>query len=243
MQLQPPVKGIFLDIGWTMCACVTLDWLYAIALQERIGEEALRKADPVRLQTVMQQIRAVQERDHLLLDEDAEYAQWLEVYGMFAQAFPEFALTRQDIIQSARDKTYNNANLPVCADTFAALDALRGKYRLGIISDTFPSTWRVLRETGLAGYFDHITLSCDIGVFKPQDAIYQNALAGLGLPANETVFVDDWLDNLHGAAKNGMQGVLISRKGLPREQPANPGYPEVASLTELVALLEQQPGI
>ena len=39
--------------------------------------------------------------------------------------------------------------------------------------------------------------------------MYQDALSKMGLPAGETVFVDDTLKNLHGAAALGIQTVQI----------------------------------
>ena len=44
---------------------------------------------------------------------------------------------------------------------------------------------------------------------SPRTALYQDALEKMGLPAGETVFVDDTLKNLHGAAALGIQTVQI----------------------------------
>ena len=43
-------------------------------------------------------------------------------------------------------------------DSIPTLEALRGKYKLGVISDTWPSIVPVLEEFGLPGYFDTLTV-------------------------------------------------------------------------------------
>ena len=110
----------------------------------------------------------------------------------------------------ARDKIYNKTdNYRLFDDTIETLKALHGKYRLGIISDTWPSIVPVLEEFDALRYFDFATYSFELGAVKPDPRMYQDALSKMGLPAGETVFVDDTLKNLHGAAALGIQTVQI----------------------------------
>jgi FMN phosphatase YigB (HAD superfamily) len=67
----------------------------------------------------------------------------------------------------------------------AALDGLRSAgVRIGIICDVglSPSTTlrRFLTGHGLIGYFDHWSFSDEVGTFKPDPAIFDHALSGLG---------------------------------------------------------------
>lgn len=67
----------------------------------------------------------------------------------------------------------------------AALDGLRSRgIRIGIICDVglSPSVTlrRFLTGHGLLGYFDHWSFSDEVGTFKPDPAIFDHALAGLG---------------------------------------------------------------
>jgi putative hydrolase of the HAD superfamily len=66
-----------------------------------------------------------------------------------------------------------------------ALEALRSAgVRIGIICDVgvTPSVAlrRKLEDFGLLGYFDHHSFSDDVGIYKPDPAIFAHALAGLG---------------------------------------------------------------
>ena len=49
-----------------------------------------------------------------------------------------------------------------------------------------------------------------MGVFKPDRRMYLDALNKCGVPADGTVFIDDSLRNLEGAAALGIMPVLIA---------------------------------
>lgn len=55
--------------------------------------------------------------------------------------------------------------------------------------------------------FDHRTLSCNLGVTKPHERIYEHCIEGLGLPANRIAFIDDREDNCKGAEKAGLRAI------------------------------------
>ena len=67
-------------------------------------------------------------------------------------------------------------------DALSTLQALRGRYKLGVISDTWPSIRPVLDAFGLTPYFDCFTFSFELGCFKPDRRMYEDALAKMGLP-------------------------------------------------------------
>ena len=55
--------------------------------------------------------------------------------------------------------------------------------------------------------FDGVTVSADVGVLKPQPAIYQALLDGHGILAAETVFIDDMPHNVVGAQALGISAI------------------------------------
>jgi HAD superfamily hydrolase (TIGR01509 family) len=55
--------------------------------------------------------------------------------------------------------------------------------------------------------FDHQTFSAEVGLVKPDPAIYRHSLAGLGVAAAEALFVDDRSANIEGARAAGMFGI------------------------------------
>ena len=93
----------------------------------------------------------------------------------------------------------------------ALLEALRDRgHRLAIVANTWPEPARLVRrelkELGIAARVDAIVLSGDVGVRKPDAAIFERALAELGDPDPlDALFVGDRLvDDVAGAAAVGM---------------------------------------
>ncbi|MFD8749441.1 HAD family hydrolase [Kitasatospora sp. NPDC059577] len=60
----------------------------------------------------------------------------------------------------------------------------------------------------LAGSFDEVVLSAEVGLRKPDPAIFRLVLDRLGVPAAECLFVDDSEENLATAAELGITPVL-----------------------------------
>jgi putative hydrolase of the HAD superfamily len=93
--------------------------------------------------------------------------------------------------------------------THALLDALRGRgLRLGLISNAFDPGWllhRDIEELGVAERLDFAVFSSELGKRKPHPAIFERALAELGVAAEEALFVGDRLyEDIRGAGELGM---------------------------------------
>jgi putative hydrolase of the HAD superfamily len=64
-----------------------------------------------------------------------------------------------------------------------------------------------LGKTDRLGQFDFVTLSYEVRSAKPEPAIYEHCLAGLGTPPDKTLFLDDRMPNVEGAEKLGIRAV------------------------------------
>jgi len=89
---------------------------------------------------------------------------------------------------------------------------------------------------------ENVIASGVVGVAKPDARIFELAAAHLGVPPEEACYVGDRLHtDAIGAARAGMLGVLIDRRGVAtREQLAEAaaeGVPVIRTLAELPALL------
>jgi len=84
--------------------------------------------------------------------------------------------------------------------------------RIGLISNTGRTPGYALREIldrlGLAQFIDVMVFSNEHGVCKPQPSIFEELRRGLGVAADEMLFVGDnvYVD-VHGAQRCGMRGV------------------------------------
>ena len=90
-------------------------------------------------------------------------------------------------------------------DTWALVRALPPALRLGILSNTTHEWVRRQRAAAWHDRFDPVVLSCEIGLCKPDPAIYTLLLQRLGLPGARVLFVDDREDNLAAAAAHGIR--------------------------------------
>ena len=111
------------------------------------------------------------------------------------------------------------------------LSVLSRTHRLGIISDTWPSIEQQLDHIGVSRYLSFKTFSCYVGVFKPDRRIYQDALEKSGVAAEKTVFIDDSVRNLKGAAELGILPILIAAN--PKAD-VETGYLKIHDLRELI---------
>ena len=66
-----------------------------------------------------------------------------------------------------------------------------------------------IKQFGLAQIFDLFVSSCYVGMRKPDEKIYRVALDVIQKAPDECCFIDDRPPNIEGAAKVGMQTVLM----------------------------------
>ena len=90
--------------------------------------------------------------------------------------------------------------------TLEPLDTLRAAgWRLGLVSNCTAETPELWKRTPLATRFDAVGFSCELGVAKPDPAIYLAVCSFLGVPPTECVYVGDGADSeLPAAANLGM---------------------------------------
>ncbi|HSG14988.1 MAG TPA: HAD family phosphatase [Anaerolineae bacterium] len=87
---------------------------------------------------------------------------------------------------------------------------LRPRYRTAIISNaTDALRGRLTNEYPIDDAFDLIVVSAEEHTMKPEREIYLRALARLGRPAGEVIFVDDSPANVTAAQELGMESLLF----------------------------------
>jgi putative hydrolase of the HAD superfamily len=98
----------------------------------------------------------------------------------------------------------------VIPETVALVRALRPAYRIAILSNADATLPTRLRDgLGIHELFDAVVCSAEVGMAKPDPAIYRLAAERLGLPPEACVFVDDSEPNVRAAEQVGMRGVFF----------------------------------
>lgn len=85
---------------------------------------------------------------------------------------------------------------------------LRPHYKLGLLSNAWDDLRHVLDQRwGIIADFDELIISAEVRDAKPNTSIYQLTLERLGVLPEDTVFVDDVLQNVEGAQAVGIHAI------------------------------------
>ncbi len=125
-------------------------------------------------------------------------------------------------------------------DALNVLSRLKGRLPLGVITNGAADTQREkLRWLDIERHFGVIAISGEVGVAKPDAAIFRVALEQLAIAADSAWHVGDSLQtDVAGAKSAGLTAVWLNRHGIERKTGDPEPHFEIASLTELLALLE-----
>jgi putative hydrolase of the HAD superfamily len=120
-------------------------------------------------------------------------------------------------------------------DARVLLGAIAPDIRLALITNGASDTQRaVLRALGIEQRFDAVIVSGETGVAKPDPAIFELALEGLGARAEESWHVgDNLVVDVAGARAAGLTAVWLNRNGQTRADAAAEPDLEVVSLLDL----------
>ncbi len=128
------------------------------------------------------------------------------------------------------------AGWEVFEDVRPTLDALRGRYTLGIISDWGISLAAILRDHDLHGYFDFLVVSATSRRAKPDPALFDIALQRADALGDYSLYIGDtYVQDVLGARAAGINPILIDRRA--RLDPATLDCPVIHDLRELLGLL------
>lgn len=119
-------------------------------------------------------------------------------------------------------------------ESIEVLEELRGRgYPLYALTNWSAETFPAARERyGFLDWFDHIVVSGELGLIKPDREIYEELVRRTGLDPATTVFVDDRPENVEAAEKLGFTGILFEEPGELRGEMVRLGLlPEDAGRT------------
>ena len=87
--------------------------------------------------------------------------------------------------------------------------SLRPKYKVGLLSNISAGTMdQFFSPKERQAYFDAVVLSSDVGLAKPDTAIFTLLAERLGCDPKDCIMIDDSAVNCNGAIDAGMQAVV-----------------------------------
>jgi putative hydrolase of the HAD superfamily len=87
-------------------------------------------------------------------------------------------------------------------------------FKTAILSNMGPEILRYMRqEFGWLSHFNHHTWSCELGIAKPDPAIYIHTCEKLGVAPEEAIFLDDKAENIAAAAGVGLNAIQFDSIG------------------------------
>jgi len=91
------------------------------------------------------------------------------------------------------------------------IESLRGRYKTALLSNAMrPFLRQVLDKYDLPRLFDVLVISYEVGLTKPNPAIFQLTAQRLGVPASACFFIDDSQINIDAARVVGMKAARFT---------------------------------
>ena len=146
------------------------------------------------------------------------------------------------------------AHIFIDPQTVPVLSALKQNKTVGLLSnfDHPPHVRRVLSDNGLENCFDSVIISSEVGVKKPDPAIFSFGLEQTGLAPNDVVYVGDTQEDVTGAIAAGIRPIFLARphnrtnsdaldyqsrypdEGLPKNRPYDREVTVITNLQEVL---------
>jgi HAD superfamily hydrolase (TIGR01549 family) len=158
---------------------------------------------------------------------------WWMFHTYLLEQLGENPAIREALLENAQ----NSANWDqIVPGTRSALERIKSKYRIAVISNADGKIKQVLSRCAIAECFESITDSGIVGVEKPRREIFESALQAMKARAEESLYVGDvYSVDYVGARGAGMNAVLFDVAGAYRDR----DLPRVESLDQLEGWLRQ----
>jgi HAD superfamily hydrolase (TIGR01549 family) len=177
--------------------------------------------------------RTKREFDQGMLGGGVDHGFWWTFHTYLLEQLGEDTSVRETLVENTQNSANWDQILPGTRD---ALDRIRQKSRIAVISNADGGIERVLSRCGIADCFESITDSGIVGFEKPRTEIFAAALRQMKARADEGLYVGDvYSVDYVGARNAGLDAVLFDLAGSYRELEV----PRVESLEQLESWLQK----
>lgn len=205
------IKAILFDSGRVLNGPVTGNWFITPNFWKYVNKDIFDSLDKNVIASAFAEADKYILTQKFMSTKEEEYQHFIKFCEIFSSQLPELQLTADAIENIASDLVFNPQKYVFYDDALAVIPKLKGKYKLAIVSDAWPSLLDVYEENNMTSYFDSIIISSFIGASKPDSKMYSTALQELNIKPEEAIFIDDSLKNCMGALAIGIKTVLLCR--------------------------------
>jgi len=154
----------------------------------------------------------------------------------------EFDANDPDLAAELADQFYTKRREKKVQIPFARqiVETLHKSYRLGIITNGAPDLQsEKIQNSGFERYFEHIIISGEVDIAKPNPLIFNIALEKFDICACETVMVGDSISkDIVGAISVGIQPIFFNPNGKDVPPDMTNSVESISCLLQLPELLE-----
>ncbi|MCL2136311.1 MAG: HAD-IA family hydrolase [Coriobacteriia bacterium] len=231
------IKAVFFDAGQTLVHPVP-DGAGFSAVGRELGFEISWEAISASNSQMYARYNEYYENDPSFWDDQSRArAVWVDAYTLLYQLLGTGDKALQ-LANMAYDFYFNPGAWYAYEDVEKNLADLSARgLKLGLISNWDKSLVPVMRDLGLDQYFTIMISSTDVGMHKPDAAIFHYALGQLDVLPQEAIHVGDHLTaDVQGALDAGLHAVYIDR------YESHPEYglaPRIELLDPLLGIIEQ----
>lgn len=216
-------KYLVLDFGKVLAYPTTGHWfitpmLKSIAKDKNINLETLANA--------MASYSPILSRKITTLDEEETM-----FYDYYVDAFNKSnnKIDDETLHLLAKDITYNDDKYGFYDCVHDELETLSKDYKIIMLSDNWPCSFRIMENAGLDKYFDKLYVSSVYGVTKKDKLFFDYPINDFDIKDGEAIFVDDNEELLHIAKEKGFDVRLMNRD----KEDIKSDYKVITNLLEL----------
>jgi len=147
-----------------------------------------------------------------------EYERCRREQAGFTRPLAERFGVGHDALTRAASRSWHYPPTALFPDAEKVIRQLTGRYRVGILANQPRATRFALERDGIAPYVDFWVLSGEVGMAKPDPAIFAYAVELANCPAEKVAFVGNRLDNdIRPARLAGLRPIWLLRGEAPSE--------------------------
>lgn len=212
-ELDPnkKIKAVLFDSGKVMNGPASGQWFISPKFFDYVDKSILFSLSKEKLEKAFYKAQVYINGEKLIKTVDDELEKFKVFFQIFANEIPELELNKEKIDCLAQDLVFNTKKYVFYDDAIDVIKSLSDSYKIGIVSDAWPSLINVYKDAALYKYFSTFVVSSIIGVTKPNEKIYMTAVDELNIKPENAVFVDDNLNNCNGAVKLGIKALWLCR--------------------------------